>query len=110
MTVVDRQRREPGINMSADSHARTTIGGRMPVYQGQEELGAHSSWVTLTPDERPIAGPIEEIEGLYVVTGFTGNDFQLSPSIGEGMAQMILGQPVSAIDPEFLSPARFQRA
>jgi len=42
------------------------------------------------------------------VTGFSGNDFQLAPSIGEGLAQMILGQPISAIDPEFFSPDRFE--
>ena len=41
--------------------------------------------LTLTPDRRPIVGPISEIPGLYVATGFSGNDFQLAPSIGEGV-------------------------
>ena len=61
----------------------------------------------MTPDENPIVGPVKEIPGLYVVTGFSGNDFQLAPSIGEGLAQMILGQPVSAIDESFFSLDRF---
>ncbi|MEM8711710.1 MAG: FAD-binding oxidoreductase [Planctomycetota bacterium] len=80
---------------------------RMPVYKDMPERGNQAAWITLTPDQRPIVGPVKEIPGLYVVTGFSGNDFQLAPSIGEGLAQMILGQPVSAIDPEFFSPARF---
>ncbi|MGK0481241.1 MAG: sarcosine oxidase subunit beta [Planctomycetota bacterium] len=80
---------------------------RMPVYKDMAACGDQAAWITLTPDQRPIVGPVKEIPGLYVVTGFSGNDFQLAPSIGEGLAQMILGQPVSAIDPEFFSPSRF---
>ncbi len=80
---------------------------RMPVYSEMEARGNQAAWITLTPDQRPIVGPVKEIPGLYVVTGFSGNDFQLAPSIGEGLSQMILGEPVSAIDPEFFSPARF---
>lgn len=80
---------------------------RMPVYGEMGPSGNQAAWITLTPDQRPIVGQVQEIPGLYVVTGFSGNDFQLAPSIGEGLAQMILGQPVSAIDPEFFSPSRF---
>ncbi len=80
---------------------------RMPVYDEMEQRGNQAAWITLTPDQRPIVGQVKEIPGLYVVTGFSGNDFQLAPSIGEGLAQMIMGQPVSAIDPEFFSPSRF---
>lgn len=80
---------------------------RMPVYGEMEPRGDQAAWITLTPDQRPIVGQVKEIPGLYVVTGFSGNDFQLAPSIGEGLAQMILGQPVSAIDEEFFSPSRF---
>lgn len=86
---------------------REALAGRMPVYRDQEQVGAHTAWMTLTPDGRPVLGPIEAIPGLFLVAGFSGNDFQLSPSIGEGLAQMILEQPVSAFDPEFFSPARF---
>jgi len=80
---------------------------RLPVYRDQELLGSHSAWATLTPDGLPIVGQVKEIEGLYVVAGLTGNDFHLAPSIGEGLAQMILGQPVSAFDPAAFAPSRF---
>ena len=80
----------------------------MPVYADMADEGGQAAWITLTPDARPIVGAVKEIPGLYVVTGFSGNDFQLAPSIGEGLAQMILGQPISAIDPEFFSPDRFR--
>ena len=91
------------------SWARQTVSERLPVYRDQADLGSQAAWLTLTPDERPIVGPVEALPGLYVVAGFSGNDFQLAPSIGEGLAQMLLGEPVSAFDPEYLSLARFQQ-
>ncbi|MCP3914819.1 MAG: FAD-binding oxidoreductase [bacterium] len=97
------------VDPAFQAEMRSALGARLPVYKDLEELGGQSGWVTLTPDQRPIVGPVEQIPGLYVVTGFSGNDFQLAPSIGEGVAQMILGQPVSAIDPEFFSLSRFQK-
>ncbi len=81
---------------------------RLPVYRDLPQLGSRESWITLTPDERPIVGAVEEVPGLWVVTGFSGNDFQLAPSIGEGLVQMMLGEPVSAFDVDFLSPRRFR--
>lgn len=88
--------------------ARPLLHQRMPIYKDMADLGGQAAWITLTPDENPIVGPVKEIPGLYVVTGFSGNDFQLAPSIGEGLAQMILGQPVSAIDESFFSLDRFE--
>ncbi len=90
--------------------ARESIVRRFPAYGDRDDVGSLGGRITLTPDNRPIVGRIPEIEGLYVATGFTGNDFQLAPSIGEGMAQMLLGEPVSAFDPEFFSLGRFQKA
>jgi sarcosine oxidase subunit beta len=90
--------------------ARDAVGALLPVYRDMPDAGSHSSVITLTPDERPIIGPVAEIPGLFVVTGFSGNDFHLAPSIGEGVAQMLLEQPVSAFDPEFFSPRRFASA
>ena len=79
----------------------------LPVYRGQELLGGATTLATLTPDGLPIVGAVAEIEGLYVAAGLTGNDFHLAPSIGEGLAQMVSSQPVSAFDPVALAPGRF---
>lgn len=90
--------------------AREALVSRMPVYEGCADLGGQSAWITLSPDGKPIVGAVDELPGLYVVAGFNGNDFQLAPPIGEGLAQILVGQPVSAFDPEKFSMARFQRA
>jgi glycine/D-amino acid oxidase-like deaminating enzyme len=41
------------------------------------------------------------------VTGFSGHGFKLAPSVGEGVAQMVCGEPVSAFDVDFFDPHRF---
>lgn len=90
-----------------DRWAHAAISRRLPVYTDMPTVDSQPAFVTLTPDHRPIVGPVESIPGLFVAAGFTGNDFHLAPSIGEGMAQLLLGQPVSAFDPELFSLTRF---
>ncbi|MFT7680105.1 MAG: sarcosine oxidase subunit beta [Planctomycetota bacterium] len=87
--------------------AREVASKRMPVYKDMEARGGAQSALVLTPDGLPIVSPVPGIEGLYLVAGFSGNDFHLAPSVGEGMAQMVLGQPVSAFDPDVFSATRF---
>ncbi|MCA9000613.1 MAG: FAD-binding oxidoreductase [Planctomycetes bacterium] len=87
--------------------ARVSLGQRMPVYKDMELKGSLAHYTAVTSDHRPIVGPVQGVEGLYIVVGFSGSDFHLAPSIGEGMAQMLLGEPVSAFTPEFFSASRF---
>jgi glycine/D-amino acid oxidase-like deaminating enzyme len=87
---------------------REAIARRMPEYEGQPDAGALAAWYTMTPDAHPLLGPVPGIEGLFIATGFSGHGFKLAPSIGTGMAQMLLGDPVTAFDTEFFSPARFK--
>ncbi len=90
-----------------EAWAREAVSARMPIYRDMGSMGGTEAAIVRTPDNLPVVGQVPGIEGLYVVTGFTGNDFHLAPSIGEGVAQMILEQPVSAFDPERLSALRF---
>ncbi|MEZ6018742.1 MAG: FAD-dependent oxidoreductase [Planctomycetota bacterium] len=90
-----------------ETWARSALSERMPVYSDMDAMGSQATYTTVTSDNRPIVGRVGGIGGLYVVAGFSGSDFHLAPSIGEGIAQMIAGAPVTAFDPEFLSPERF---
>lgn len=96
------------VSEASSAEARRAVTSLLPIYRDQPSVGGHSFALALAPDKRPVIGPIGEIEGLYAVTGFTGNDFQLAPSIGEGMAQLLAGQPVSAFDTEFFSIDRLR--
>ncbi len=88
--------------------SRSALASRIPEYADRPDAGSIACWYTLTPDAQAMIGPVPGIENLYVVSGFSGHGFKLAPSVGEGVAQMIFGEPVTAFDPEFFSPTRFQ--
>lgn len=87
--------------------AREALCARLPVYRDQKDRGSEAAWYTLTPDAQAIIGRVPGVEGLVVCTGFSGHGFKLAPSVGEGVAQMLFGDPVSAFDPAFFAPERF---
>lgn len=87
--------------------ARATLAARMPSYTHRPDAGALAAWYTLTPDAQALIGPVRGVEGLWIASGFSGHGFKLAPSIGEGLAQMLHGEPVTAFDPAFFAPERF---
>ena len=69
------------------------IARRMPAFAQAEFTAGWTGPYDITPDWNPLVGQVPEIDGLYVATGFSGHGFKLAPTIGEGLAQTILGQP-----------------
>ncbi len=69
------------------------IARRMPAFAQAEFTAGWTGPYDITPDWNPLVGQVPEVEGLYVATGFSGHGFKLAPTIGEGLAQTILGQP-----------------
>jgi len=47
----------------------------------------------LTPDSRPVLGPVPGHAGLYLATGFSGHGFMMAPAVGEALAALVAGQP-----------------
>jgi len=95
--------------VSAESRkwARDAIGSRMPGYAKEQDVASEAGWYTLTPDMMPAVGPAPGVEGLFVAVGFSGHGFKLAPSVGEGLAQMLHGERLSAFEAELFDPARF---
>ena len=61
----------------------------------------------VTPDKNPIIGPSVTTPGLFHGFGFSGGGFQISPAVGEILAEMIaLGQ--SSIPMDTFSISRFR--
>ena len=89
------------------SWARSSITQRMPVYADRDEVPGEPGVYTLTPDAQALIGPVPGIEGLFIVSGFSGHGFKLAPCIGEGVTQMLFKEPISAFDAEFFAPDRF---
>lgn len=92
-----------------DSQAlRERLVQRLPVYRDQADAEAIVSWFPLTPDGRALVGKVPGIEGAHIAAGFADHGFKLAPSVGEGFAQLLAGEPVSAFEPALFAPNRFQ--
>lgn len=98
---------EPSVSAQFLSWAREALVARLPEYADTPDVGAEAGLFTMSPDNHPILGALEGVEGLFVACAFSGHSFSLAPSVGEGMAQMVMGEPVSAFEPEVYSPMRF---
>jgi Glycine/D-amino acid oxidases (deaminating) len=76
-----------------------------------EEGSLHSTHVGrdgLTPDQRAIIGAAGP-EGYYLVTGFSGTGFKLSPAVGLCVSQLIVDGKSTAVDLTGFDPKRFER-
>jgi 4-methylaminobutanoate oxidase (formaldehyde-forming) len=55
---------------------------------------------TMTPDGRPILGPVPGVEGFYVATGCCVGGLSISPAVGERVAELVhAALPSPSLDP-----------
>lgn len=76
-----------------------------------EEGSLHSSHVGrdgLTPDQRAIIGAAGP-EGYFLVTGFSGTGFKLSPAVGLCVSELIVDGRSKTVDISAFNPMRFER-
>ncbi len=63
----------------------------------------------VSPDFRPLIGPTPGVEGLFVVCGFSGMGFKISPAVGLCVAEWLLDGKASSVDISAFDPSRFAR-
>lgn len=68
------------------------IANRMPAFTDSSWTNGWTGPYDITPDWNPIVGPVTGHDGLFVAVGFSGHGFKLAPTIGESLAQTVLGQ------------------
>jgi sarcosine oxidase subunit beta len=108
---MSNQEQKPGFDQDVDEefeiiNVEAAIR-RMPLV---EKAGRASHWAGLyevTPDAHPIFGRTP-VEGLFIVTGFSGHGFMHGPISGKLMAELILDGRFRAVDVSMLDLARFQ--
>jgi sarcosine oxidase subunit beta len=78
---------------------------RLPALADAAISHAWAGLYEVTPDANPIIGPAREVEGLFLINGFSGHGFQHSPAAGRILADVIVGR-----DPKFdLTPFALDR-
>jgi sarcosine oxidase subunit beta len=102
---------KPGFDQTVDEDFELTnleaAVARMPML---ESAGRASHWAGLyevTPDAHPIFGATP-IDGLLVVTGFSGHGFMHGPIAGKLMAELIVDGGYRTVDVSALDLARFR--
>jgi len=70
------------------------IARRMPAFADAQYTAGWTGPYDIAADWNPIVGPVPGHDGLYVAVGFSGHGFKLAPTIGEALAQTVLGQTV----------------
>jgi glycine/D-amino acid oxidase-like deaminating enzyme len=81
---------------------------RVPKLENAEVMRGVTGVYDVTPDSRPVLGPVPGVEGLHLCAGFSGMGFKISPAIGLVMSESILDGKASTVDITPFRPGRFQ--
>lgn len=82
------------------------IAHRMPAFADAQYTAGWTGPYDITADWNPILGAVPGFEGVFVAVGFSGHGFKMAPTVGESLAQTILGRPVR-VPIDAYSPTRF---
>ncbi len=63
-----------------------------PQLEEAKPIERWAGMIDVTPDESPVIGPVDGIEGLLIATGFSGHGFGFGPAAGHAMAALSQGQ------------------
>lgn len=96
---------DPEVNHSLNEEALRNLRAAWPVFQGAEIEQAWAGTIDVTPDSNPVIGPVAQMPGLTLATGFSGHGFGTSPAAGQLAADLVNGD-APLIDP---APYRFER-
>ncbi|HUM05801.1 MAG TPA: FAD-binding oxidoreductase [Terriglobales bacterium] len=80
---------------------------RVPKLENAEVMRGVTGVYDMTPDSRPMLGPVPGIEGLHLCAGFSGMGFKISPAIGLVMAELVLDGKATTVDISAFRPERF---
>jgi sarcosine oxidase subunit beta len=81
---------------------------RIPAIEHGSLHSSHVGRDSLTPDQRAIIGAAGP-QGFYLVTGFSGTGFKLSPAVGLCVSELVVDGVAKSIDITGFDAARFER-
>ena len=111
LTGMSNPNEKPGFNQQVDPewelvHMEAAMQ-RLPLLERAGVMSRVAGLYENTPDAHPIFGPTE-VEGFYVVAGFSGHGFMHGPVAGLLMAEILLDGRAHTVDVSMLDAARFR--
>jgi sarcosine oxidase subunit beta len=101
----------PGYKLDVDAdweerHLEAAVG-RFPLLGDAGFLNHWAGLYEVTPDAHPILGRVPQIEGFYVMAGFSGHGFMHGPVAGLLMAEEIVDGKAHTVDVDAFRIDRF---
>jgi sarcosine oxidase, subunit beta len=81
--------------------------GRAPAFANAGIVGGATGLYDMTPDARPLLGPLPGVDGMVLAAGFSGMGFKISPAVGRTIAALILDGPAQVPGIAPFRPSRF---
>lgn len=111
LTGMSNPAQPPGFDQSIDEdwelvHMEAAVE-RLPLLARAGRLSAWAGLYEVTPDAHPIFGPVPNLEGYYLVTGFSGHGFMHGPAAGLLLSEIILEGRATSLDISMLDYGRF---
>jgi sarcosine oxidase subunit beta len=79
----------------------------VPAFEEASILNGWAGFYEVTPDDNPVLGFVDQVEGIAVAAGFSGHGFLQGPAIGTCMAELILDGQAKTVDISAFRPSRF---
>ncbi|PYN86404.1 MAG: hypothetical protein DMD87_18380 [Candidatus Rokuibacteriota bacterium] len=77
-----------------DDSVRGSLEVARAVYPPLVARSVARSWAGIeafTPDDLPVLGPVNGVDGLLVACGFSGHGFAVAPTVGDVLSRLALG-------------------
>jgi glycine/D-amino acid oxidase-like deaminating enzyme len=98
--------RDDQVDLAHVDRIGALMAHRMPAFADAQYTAGWTGPYDITPDWNPIIGAVPGHDGLYVGVGFSGHGFKMAPTVGESLAQTVLGHPVR-VSIDAYHPTRF---
>ena len=98
---------DQGTTMEQTRRIWGRLSSLMPSLESAELFTGFSGLYTNTPDNLPILGKVDGVDGLYFAGGFNGYGFKLSPAVGIVMSELITEGKAKLADISALGMGRF---
>jgi glycine/D-amino acid oxidase-like deaminating enzyme len=96
---------DPQPSLAILAEAREELGRVLPFFRTLRVAQSWAGVMDVTPDAIPVIGPVEQLPGLFLSTGYSGHGFGIAPGAGRLAADLLLGD-TPLVDP---TPFRFSR-
>lgn len=96
---------DPPANAALNAEALRNLAAAWAVFANAAIEQSRAGVIDVSPDSHPVIGPVKDIPGLTVASGFSGHGFGTSPAAGQLAAELATG-PRPIVDP---TPYRLER-